>query len=287
MGVWSLTVAALAVGGAAGDAVADPPAKQADPPSEAALDEAIELLRKGRPGGFGAEPGKRRGSAPVIRGVVRFAGTPPAPRPAAAVTDPVCARTAPVDESVVVTDGKLRDVLVRVRPRGKGHIPGGLGGRPAPVVIDQTGCMYRPRVVAVRPGQPLSVRNADGTMHNVHAFREGETEFNLAQPKGAPPIERKLEPSSAGQAAAQPDVVELRCDVHPWMRAYAVLVDGPGFAVTGADGTFEIGPLLPGKYRVEAWHATLGTRSMDVVVRGKKTAVEVALTFGGTPATSK
>ena len=45
------------------------------------------------------------------------------------------------------------------------------------------------------------------------------------------------------------------------MNAYANVVPHPFFAVTGADGSFEIKGLPPGTYTVEAWHETLGVQT--------------------------
>src|SRR5687768_11414376 len=122
----------------------------------------------------------------VIRGTVRFTGKPPA-RPALdRSTDPVCARTPRLAEDVVVTDGGLRDVLVRLKV-------GTAGSHPAPttpVVVEQQQCMYTPRVVAVMPGQKLVVRNGDATFHNVRGALGARNLWNLAQPAQAPEIVR-------------------------------------------------------------------------------------------------
>ena len=41
-------------------------------------------------------------------------------------------------------------------------------------------------------------------------------------------------------------MVPFKCDVHGWMNAYVGVLDHPYFAVTGADGTFELKGLPPG-----------------------------------------
>ena len=77
-------------------------------------------------------------------------------------------------------------------------------------------------------------------------------------------------------AAKAGDVVELKCGVHSWMHAYAVVQDHPYFAVTDEKGTFEIKGLDQGTYTLESWHPVLGTQTMKVVIgkgaRGKVTA---------------
>jgi hypothetical protein len=91
------------------------------------------------------------------------------------------------------------------------------------------------------------------------------TEWNLGQPAQAPAIVRE----SLGKAG---EVVTLRCDVHPWMRAYAVVTDHPYFDVTGEDGAFTLKKVPPGRYTVEAWHPKLGLKSTTVTVRKGQTA---------------
>ncbi|ACY17546.1 carboxypeptidase regulatory-like domain-containing protein [Haliangium ochraceum] len=218
-----------------------------------------------------ASPGKR-GKAPAAKatgtivGHVLYRGTPPPRPPLARDTDPVCAKTAMRSERVVVTDGKLRDALVR--------LPAGSAGTHAvpseAVVVDQLACMYRPRVVGVMAGQSLVVRNSDPTYHNVRGTKHEHTEWNLGQPPKGPVItrERLGEPG---------EVVTLRCDVHPWMRGYAVVSDHPFFDVSGDDGSFRLENVPVGRYTVEAWHPELGLKKAELTVRaGAEARVDIA-----------
>ena len=61
--------------------------------------------------------------------------------------------------------------------------------------------------------------------------------------------------------STQEVMVPFRCDVHKWMNAFVGVVDHPFFAVTGADGAFELKGLPPGTYTVEAWHEKFGTKT--------------------------
>jgi hypothetical protein len=62
------------------------------------------------------------------------------------------------------------------------------------------------------------------------------------------------------------------------MNAYVGVVAHPFFAVTPADGTFEIKGLPPGTYTIEAWHEQLGTQTQSVTVTADAPA-KVALSF--------
>ena len=65
--------------------------------------------------------------------------------------------------------------------------------------------------------------------------------------------------------------VEVRCDVHPWMRAYVAVSAHPYFAVTGADGRFVLRDVPPGDYLVASWHERFGTRETRVTLAAHDT----------------
>src|SRR5690606_1265499 len=82
---------------------------------------------------------------------------------------------------VIVKNGKLKNVFVRVT---KGHesLPRGIVPM-ARVELDQKGCMYHPRVAAVRVGQPVEFINSDPIFHNVKSVSKENRGFNMAMPK--------------------------------------------------------------------------------------------------------
>jgi plastocyanin len=199
----------------------------------------------------------------TVKGIVSFEGEPPERLPQRRDTDPYCAKGEALAEDVIVTQGKLKDVLVRVVP---GALPAGAAPAPAaPLVIDQKDCRYAPRVVGLIAGQPIAIRNSDGTFHNVHGTVGGKLAWNKPAAPGDPELTLDGSPRAG-------DVIDVICDIHPWMHAYAVVQDHAVFAVTGDDGAFELTGLPPGTYTLEAWHPTLGTRSTTVTIAAGKVA---------------
>ncbi len=209
----------------------------------------------------------------VIEGEVRFTGTPPP----ATVVDMSSAKDCPVPnpravqaDDVLVRDGKVQNAIVA--------ISSGLGDRvfavpQTPVVVDQRGCIFSPRVVAAQAGQPVQFLNSDPLAHNVHGSPSKSSGWNFSL--GLKGAERTVDVDTP-----QP-VIPIRCDIHPWMQAYLGVYDHPYFMVTGADGRFTLKDVPPGTYVVEAWHERFGSRTANVTLGPKETQT-VAFTFGAT-----
>ena len=211
----------------------------------------------------------------TITGVVKWKGAVPERPPLDRMSDPVCAANPRASEDVVVEKGRVRDVLVRI----KVGTAGTHAAPAAPAVIIQDQCMYGPRVVGVVEGQPLEVRNGDPTFHNVRGNRDGKVVWNLAQPATAAAITR----TDLGKPG---DIVDLHCDVHPWMAGWVAVHDHPFFAVTGTDGAFAIASVPAGTYTIEAWHPVLGLTSRKIKVkRGKAPVVNFTLAMPKAAAT--
>lgn len=206
-----------------------------------------------------------------VKGTVIFEGEPPERATLRRDTDPYCAKTKRDAEDIIVTKGKLKDVLVRIKN-------GTVGKHPAPstpALLDQKDCMYSPRVFGLVAGQKIAVRNSDGTFHNVHGLVAGKNLWN--KPHAPKAADHVLDSTpTAG------DVIDVTCDVHAWMHSYGVVQDHPYFAVTPEDGSFEIKGLAPGEYTLEAWHPTLGEKSMTVKI-GKRGRANVTARFSYKP----
>ena len=77
----------------------------------------------------------------------------------------------------------------------------------------------------------------------------------------------------------QPEIMRVKCDVHPWMTAYVAAVENPFFAFTGDDGSFEIKNLPAGSYKLAAWHELYGRLEQSITLADDKPA-EVTMTYG-------
>jgi hypothetical protein len=202
----------------------------------------------------------------TVRGVIAFKGKPPAAEPIIPGTDPNCDGMELVDQPVVVKNGKLANVLVRVQ----GNVPGQPTTPPGSmVVVDQNRCTYQPRVQGAVAGQPLVLMNSDGTLHNVRGMSAGKQLFNVTQP----PLKTK-----EARPPTDAEIIRLKCDIHPWMTAWVVTSPHPYFATSSEEGAFQIEGVPPGTYTLEAWHETLGTKTAQVTVKEGQQA-EVSFEF--------
>jgi hypothetical protein len=116
-----------------------------------------------------------------------------------------------------------------------------------PVVMDQPRCMFEPRVVAVRQGQPLKVKNSAPITHN---SRIDGGDLGPSVNPSIPPGKSFEVPS----IPARPTVIPISCSIHPWMNGWVFSFRHPYFAVTDADGNFEIKDAPAGKYKLIIWH---------------------------------
>jgi plastocyanin len=200
----------------------------------------------------------------TLSGKVAFTGPAPAPHLIDMSANPQCerthkGRTLTTDDVVVNANGTLRNVFVWIKT---GVPDRNWAVATTPAIIDQQSCMYRPHVLGVMARQNIQISNSDPTNHNIHAMPQINAEWNDTQSTGAAP---KL------VSFSKPEVmIPVKCNVHPWMRAYIGVVSHPFFAVTGDDGSFTIKGLPPGTYTIQTWHEKYGMQEHQVTVGSKE-----------------
>ena len=243
-------------------------------PASTAVEQATPATQ-----GQSGEPAERPPGGGTIKGRISLAGRPPGNPIIRMGADPLCSRinrgTQVVQEAVLNTaDGGLANVFVK--------LDGSFPQSPVPttpVTVDQRGCTYGPRVVGVRVGQILAVQNSDALMHNVHGISTTGNGFNVSQPKAGM--------VQTFTMMGEETMLRLRCDVHTWMTGYVGVVSHPYFAVSSADGTFEITGVPAGTYTIRTWHERYGelTQTVDVTT-GAMTNVDIGYTGDEEPPTA-
>lgn len=218
-------------------------------------------------------------TAGTISGNVVLDGTAPKMKTINMAAEPSCSKQhstpATSQEALVGKDGALENVVVYLQ----GDFSKYKFDTPAtPATITQKGCMYDPHVVVLQTGQTFQVVNADSVTHNIHPLPKDNREWNESQPPGAAPIDQTF--------AHQEIAIPVKCNIHPWMKAYIAVFGHPYFAVTGPDGSFELKNVPPGSYTLVAWHELYGTSQQPVVV-GPKESKTMKITFQATAAGQK
>src|ERR1022692_2812364 len=199
-------------------------------------------------------------TAGSLRGKIAFRGAKPARTVIDMDSEAGCQQAhaghPAYDESVVVgKDGGLANAFV--------YIQAGLEGKTfepvkEAVTLDQHGCVFVPRVIGIRAGQTLDLKNSDTVSHNVHPIPKENREFNQQQSPESPDVEHRF---------PRPEImIPVKCNVHSWMHAYIGVMPHPYFAVTGPDGSFEFTNVPPGDYTVAVWHEKLGDQAKQVHV---------------------
>ncbi len=191
-----------------------------------------------------------------VKGRINYKGKTGSAKSIKMNTDPKCLAQHKdgfkYQKIVVDADGGLANAFIYVKEglEGKKFTP----PKESKAILDQKGCWYQPRVSGIMVGQTMTILNSDPTMHNVNAMPN----FNAAMPAGVVKMKKKFKKSKV--------MFKIKCNVHPWMRAYVGILDHPYYAVSGADGGYEIADLPPGKYTLSVWHEKMKRQSIEITV---------------------
>src|SRR5262245_46517559 len=164
----------------------------------------------------------------TVSGKITFDGVAPKPEKIQMSADPYCAMANkdPFTEDVKVSDGGLENVIIYVSSPVTATFP----TPTEPLVIDQHDCHYIPHAFTIMVNQPLQVKNSDMTAHNIHLFSGENTLFNMSEPVQGMTLPAKFEKEGMP--------VNVRCDVHKWMRANVGVFSHPMHTVSKAGGVF-------------------------------------------------
>jgi hypothetical protein len=116
---------------------------------------------------------------------------------------------------------------------------------------------FIPHLLAVTPGTQIEFPNQDPFFHDVFSIYRGK------------PFDLGLYESGAVRKVrfTQPGVSFIFCNIHPEMSAAVVVLRTPHFAITGRDGSFQIGHVAPGKYKLEVWSESVSEEELNAQSR--------------------
>lgn len=117
------------------------------------------------------------------------------------------------------------------------------------VKIEQPCSGFAPHTVAIREGQKLLVVN-DSPVSHAFQYTGSLQSGNQAMPPGS-----KI---TIGDLVAHRLPIKVACAPHPWESAWMRVFNHPYFAVTDAEGRYEIKNAPAGTHRMVVWHETAG-----------------------------
>jgi hypothetical protein len=136
-----------------------------------------------------------------------------------------------------------------------------------PVTIDQPCCMFVPRVLALREGQELRIKNSAPISHSIRW-----TPHPAVGVGGNVTVPSKGIYTITG-LKAQKLPVKLDCGFHSWMGGWVGVFKHPYFAVTDANGKFVIKDAPAGTYRLIVWQEAIGYRGGAAGRNGQKITI--------------
>jgi hypothetical protein len=211
----------------------------------------------------------------TIIGIIKFLDPPPKVAPIKVSKDQdYCGETLPNEIYVTDASGGLKNVVVSLEdaPASPAREPQKLN------IIENNGCRYAPRIVAMQRGEQLKVRNADPKLHIPHSYLQEKTVFMLSLPFRNTTLD-------ATHKIREPGIMKLVCDTHAWMLGYVHVFDHRYFAVTDERGGFVIANVPAGTYVLKAWHEDAGVRNQEITV-SENGEVRVGFEFSKKPQSS-
>ena len=134
---------------------------------------------------------------------------------------------------------------------------------PQRAMMDQRNETFVPHVLAITVGTTVDFPNSDNTYHNVFSLRGPR--FDLGR-------------YAAGRSKSvrfdRPGIVRVFCEIHSHMSAFILVFNHRYFAVTSADGRYQIARVPPGRYTLVAWNEGTIRESRAIVIPDDGGAVE-------------
>ena len=216
-------------------------------------------------------PAGKAGGYGTLKGQVLLAGNPPAANvlfaQGKASKDPdVCAKEGAIPNERLVVDASskgVKNVLVYIpKPVGPISDEAKSAASQVEVIFDQKNCIFEPHVLGVMRGAQVVIKNSDPVSHNVNSALRNNP-FN--------PILAASQSSKQIMEGAERSPGQVTCSIHPWMVSWWMVFDSPYFAVTDAQGNFEIKNVPAGSQKVVVWQEAAkfitATSGQDVIIK--------------------
>jgi plastocyanin len=127
---------------------------------------------------------------------------------------------------------------------------------------------FVPNFAVVARGTTVEFPNWDDFEHNVFSISKAAPAFDLDRyPRG----------QSKSRVFDKVGVVQLFCNIHPFMRAMVVVTPNSYFSRADSSGRFVISNVPAGKYELVAWQERCDERRTDVTIGGPGMSDDVSI----------
>lgn len=203
----------------------------------------------------------------TLQGKVMFKGTPPPPKVfelwrfpdksfCGAISDEKGLRF--LREVIVGQDGGLKDVVVVIEGIQKGKPFAFTSAQ-----MEANVCQFLPFVSVVSDKRQITVANRDPVAHDIQGYAYDQSGIDIVLHRAA--LDKRGTTDVVNLTKGR-KVFTMQCGRHSYMQSWGYAIDNPYHAVTNLDGAFTIGDLPPGKYKVKAWHPTLGSQEREITI---------------------
>jgi plastocyanin len=135
-------------------------------------------------------------------------------------------------------------------------------------VLDQRDATFIPHVVPIVKGSTVRIVNRDKTYHNVFSLSPIK-KFNIGRRPTGEEVPVTFDKTG---------IIQVFCDIHSHMSAFILVLNNSMFVQPGADGTFTLDDVPPGKYTIQAWHERFSAAPQSVTVTpGESVSVDFVL----------
>jgi len=169
----------------------------------------------------------------------------------------------------------LTDESLIVNPKNKGiknvvvYVYTGRGGSDIEEVdpvnnthtLANKNCRFDPRIVTMQAGDTLKVTNPDPVGHNANLNFLRNDAANLMVPANSFKNVQVPQP--------EPAPIPVECNIHPWMKAYVLVLEHPYVGVSDENGDLVIKDLPEGELSFRIWVEAADGALSTVKVNGE------------------
>ena len=151
------------------------------------------------------------------------------------------------------------------RGRGTFHYAGGTALN---LGVRLETCSFGPFTGVIRADESVQFVNHDPIKHTLHTYSLKGRKAKIMRTMHTQSLRAQGETEKVFPAKKlhRASAVVLTCDRHDFMENWLYVVKNPYYAISDESGSFEIGKVPPGDYKLVAWHPVLGMKEQRVTV---------------------